>query len=281
MRVQNFFTMEINGAQEPERSLMQQGTTWPALMALNSSFKLETKNFRKRLLTTLKGLCNEKGMMPFFINADLQKKYQPDLECTALFVAACLLNGEKIVTDLDDIKKRVLPNGFFQTWIGRAEQPIDYISQLIMCICYGTAGLDIEQALAQTITTKFRDFPALNSRDVYYTNPLYFIYFTLYLKDKGLLPNNYQRLIERFIKTYIPADEVEVNMLRKICSKFKLPYIPHTISSRRTPFFTNGTRHYVEYYSDSVKEVFRTSVDFDRKHRFNRSLATNSVPTAV
>jgi hypothetical protein len=273
--------MEISGTQSPELYLMQQGITWPALMALNSSFKLETKNFRKRLLTTLKGMCNEKGMMPFFTNAELQKKYQPDLECTALFVAACILNGEKIITDLDDIKKRIMTNGFFQTWIGRAEQPIDYISQLIMCICYGQAGLNIEQTLANTITTKFRDFSALNSRDVYYTNPLYFIYFTLYLNDKGLFPNKYQTLIERFVETYIPADEVETNMLRKICSKFKLLYINHTLSSRRTPFFTNGTWQCVEYYSDSVKEVFRTSADFDRKHRFNRSLATNSTSMAV
>ncbi|MFA6526832.1 MAG: hypothetical protein WCT20_00200 [Candidatus Babeliales bacterium] len=272
MRTNDFLKMEVEGVDNFERMHMQQGITWPALMALNSSFKLENTRFRLILLNRLKTICDEKGMMVFFVNPYLQRKYPPDLESTALFVAGCVLNDQEIVTDLDDIKKRIMPNGFFETWIGRNDYPIDYTSQLMMSICYGSAGLDVSQILENIIKDKFKDFISLSARDTYYMNPLYFIYFTLYIKDRGVLSNNHQQLVERFVETYIPADEIEVAMIKKICIKYSLVQPKTLIEYRENPIISHGRRTHITYDSTAVKEVFRSSADLRRRKRFNRAM---------
>lgn len=264
--------MEVEGVDSFEMMHIQQGMTWPALIALNSSFKLENKKFRLTLFNRLKKVCDEKGMMSFFVNPYLQRKYPPDLESTALFAAACVLNNEPIITDLDDIRKRMMVNGFFETWVGRQNQPIDYTSQLMMSICYASVGLDVSQTIENIIRDKCKDFTSLNTRDTYYMNPLHFVYFALYLQDKGVLPNNYKSLVEQFVETYIPADEIEVAMINKVCIKYLLIEPKNIIDDRRSPIISNGTRKHITYDSRAVKEVFRSSADLRKRYRFDRAV---------
>lgn len=261
--------MDVEGLEPSEAALFAEGITYPSLIVLNSHLGIERKDFRKNLLRTLQGIADEKGMMPFFISEELQRKYPPDLESTALYTCATYFAGESVPVDLDEIKKMITADNLFQTWIGKNEMPIDFTSQLIMCLSYGAAGLNVDSVLETTLKRKFRDMSTLKGRDFYYVKPLIFIYYTLFVKDKGVFPANYRSLVQQFIEEYEPTDEIEKAMIRKICRYLDFGDPDNFPTHKREPLFTNGHRRHIKYFSSAVKAVLRNSacregIDFIR-----------------
>jgi hypothetical protein len=257
----DYFQMEVEGLEDDEAILFNKGITYPALFTLNSFFGSDRTSFRRRLLKVLKGFADERGMMPFFISPALQRKYSPDLESTALFTGACHFAGENIQTDFGVIEKQISKDKLFQTWINRNDTPVDYTSQLIMCLCYGAAGLNVDAVFENILKQKFTNIDSLKSRDLYYINPLLFVYFTLFIQDKGILPSSYIPLVQQFIETYKPATDTEKDMIKKICIVLGLGDPNHLITLERKPIFTNGHRRHIEYFSRAVEDVLKNSAN--------------------
>jgi len=252
-----FYNMEVDGLSPSESRLVGDGITWPALVAVNSHLLGDTRSsIRLELLNSLEQDTDDKGFMPFFRNPELQKKYPPDLESTAMYVSARHVAGLTIETDLDMVESSIGDDGLFNTWTKRTDRPVDHISQLIMCLCYGQVGIDIGRTLEAVTEQKLKDLDALSARDKYYKSPLLFIYFSLFVPDKGAFPQHYKSLIQDFLEQYEPQNKIEVEIIAKTCRVLGIatPRQLNAIEEDRV-IFTNGNRSHIGFSSLEFDEI--------------------------
>lgn len=260
-QIDAFLHMEMTGVPVEEQAAFNAGITWPALVTANSTFRMGDQPFRHGLLAALEKHQDDRGFMHFFCDPNLQRRYPPDLESTSMWVAARAVAGLPVVTDLDEVRRFIRPDGLIETWAAKRNTPVDFTSQLIMWLCFQTVGQSLDSVMARTASDKMSTYEGLLAPDAFYKDPLLFIYFSLFIPDRSIFPSVYSGFVERFLESYVPSSEVETLMVDKICRQLGLAVVRKQAQGPSQAFFTNGNRSHIQYRSSVVADgVMRNSV---------------------
>ncbi len=255
--------MKISGMPEREYHEAKKWITYPWVFALNSG---ETaRKTRESVIQRLSSYQDSRWLMTFFMSPTLHDRYPRDLESTALLAAGRYTHDWFSGLDHDFIRDSIWPNGILKTWVGKDDQPLDYTSQMIMYLCYSHCGIDMESVRDFILRNKFSDEDIFFSRDTFYGWPLLLLYFTIYMDRRDELPKTFYIFAQRFIESYIPRNQIEKNMIAKICREFHL-IDPQTIAEWRedSTLFTNGSRP-ISYTSHLVWNLLNTSALGNRR----------------